>query len=243
MSVVCESQPFDTEQFGVPVVRLRICGNVTQKQFAQAVRQHIGAWRAEGVWLASCRIPSTETTLAEILSECGFRHVETLITLSRHVTPNLPSELASVSPATPDDIPGCMEIARVEFHHDRYHADPEIDRGAADRLKAQWVKNSMLGRADAVFVTRDDVGPSGFLLCNRTADKAIIDLIAVAKRSRGKGLGMAMIGAALQHYSGVAATMLVGTQAENLASLALYRRCAFVPSMRSLTFHWSSQYR
>ena len=84
-----------------------------------------------------------------------------------------------------------------------------------------------MGRADKVFVSRDAGRITGFNACLFRHGTAIIDLIGIAPGHQRKGLGRALMQAAMSHYSGKASSMLVGTQSRNHASLALYMSLGF----------------
>ena len=98
-------------------------------------------------------------------------------------------------------------------------------------------RNSVLGRADRVFVTRDGDAITGFNACLRNGDDAVIDLIAVSRHYQGQGLGRALTVAAIAHYSGKSKRMNVGTQAGNVASLALYQSAGFRIMSSATTLH------
>jgi ribosomal protein S18 acetylase RimI-like enzyme len=171
------------------------------------------------------------------LQHAGFRVIECLMTLSRNLEPQGRELPSGVTIATDRDAEGCASLAHHSFTTDRFHADPDIDDALADDLKGQWARNAVLGRADCVFVTREDDAITGFNACLLNGDTAVIDLIGVAPEHQERGLGRALTEAAIAHYSGRAARMHVGTQSCNVASLSLYQAAGFRPVSSALTLH------
>ena len=119
------------------------------------------------------------------------------------------------------------QIAQTSFCHDRFHQDPKIDNLLADEIKKQWAGNFFLGkRGDAMIVATANNRPVAFLLLLLAQKHSVIDLVAVSKDNRKKGLSKQMIGFALQNFSG-RNRWLVGTQSTNVPSLRLYKSLGF----------------
>jgi len=235
------ARPFESECLGGPVARLVVERRIVESEFYRGLLKLVRRWRDEGTWLVSCRIPAAWRFEADALVGAGFRPIEELITFRRPIEP-VPESDMPVTLARPDDADACIEIGRTAFVHDRFHADPEIDDADANTLKAAWVRNSLVGRADASLVVSDGNRACGFVLCMRNGEDAVIDLIAVAPGCQGRGYGRALVAGALAHYAGKAATMKVGTQAENRVSVELYRRVGFCVGCTARTFHWVNKY-
>lgn len=229
--------PFETGIFGAPVLRLLLDQTEEPRGLAGAIAAHRLNWLKQGIWMASCRLPSTWKNAAAVLERFGFRRVETLITLERP-TDNALRPRVDVALASEEDRAPCVEIGRTAFTFDRFHADPAVDDVLADDLKAAWVQNSFLGRADAILVVRVHEIARGFILCLRTSTESVIDLIAVAPGYEGRGFGRALVLGALNHYADQVPMMRVGTQDNNLGSTALYRSTGFMEVTRSSTYHW-----
>ncbi len=229
-------QDFETGVVGVPVGRL----TVDADDDARALAQLTADWRADGVWLVSCRLPPGSAAIP-VLEEHGFRAVETLVTFRRALAP-APTpkgvEPKGVEPARPGDADACVAIAGRAFTHDRLHRDKRVPAAAADLIRERWVRNDLGGRADASLVARDGGAVVGFNLCLRDGDEAVIDLIAVDAGRRNKGIGRRLVDAAIAHYAGRARAMRVGTQADNAPSIKLYRAAGFVEADRKITLHW-----
>lgn len=234
-----EAEPFDTECLGAPVARLFIESNDVAN-LGKRLAEMVADWRRGGVWLVSCRVPVSWTACGSLLDGLGFRAVETLITFQRPVGP-VPSREHGVRVADDSDRDACEAIGRNEFSYDRFHADSRIDNARADELKAAWVKNAFTGRADTVLVSHEANAIAGFVICQKNDDEAIIDLIAVADRFRGRDHGRALVAGALAHYSGTAPMLRVATQAANSPSVALYDGLGFTRIAAQTTFHWINE--
>jgi ribosomal protein S18 acetylase RimI-like enzyme len=228
-----QHQPFESDILGGPVLRLVPDGPVQNPALDHALNE---AGRLGVPKLVTARIDDLDRAGARLLEAREFRRVETLVTLARPTEGGEAPELA-VERAGPDSAPECAAIARVAFTHDRFHADTRLDRAAADEIKARWAANGVTGRADAALVVRQGGRIVGFNLCLLAGSEAVIDLIAVAPAAHGQGIGRSLVLAALAHYRPLASTLRVGTQASNLASLALYRRLGFAERNRAQTFH------
>lgn len=199
----------------------------------------VEAARKAGVFLIACRLAAHAP--AGALIAAGFRPIETLVTLARPLDPaeagGAPGSVRLA--AGPGDARACAEIAARAFRHDRFHADPDVDDKAADRLKADWAANAVAGRADRVFLALDETGRAvGFNACLWRGAAPAIDLIAVDPAAAGKGHGRRLVAAAIAAYAGRAERLLVGTQADNAPSLRLYRAAGFREIARATSYHW-----
>ena len=240
---VTQPQPFDSEMLGRPVGRLGLPDGVPAADLVAMMPALAAGWREGGFWLVSCRVAeiagATAPGIGSALRHAGFRHVETLVTLTREIGREPTPLPDAIETGTPDDSEICAEIGAIALTTSRYNADARIDPAAASRLKAQWVRNAFAGRADAILCARDSNGRAqGFNLLLQRADEAVIDLIAVAPAAQRRGFGRRLVMAGLAHYAGRARRMRVGTQAVNTASLALYRACGFAEEHRAQTWHW-----
>ncbi len=164
------------------------------------------------------------------LEGIGFNLIDTNIQLQRsasdswddrHISPSCLIEFAE-----PSDLPDVERIASSSFLFSRFHLDPKIEDSVANEIKRQWAKNFFAGkRGDCMVVAKNQNQTIGFLLLLDQEDKRTIDLIAVSKGHRGKGLASAMIRFAGKESLGRQIT--VGTQVTNSQSLRSYESLGF----------------
>jgi dTDP-4-amino-4,6-dideoxy-D-galactose acyltransferase len=142
-----------------------------------------------------------------------------------------------VRPAQTADVAALEQIATTAHPDTRFFADPEFTRQACEQLYATWIRRSIEGWADQVFVADQDTGapgaigssaPVGYVTLHRSGDAARIGLIAVASGTRRAGVGRALMMEAFrwcdaQRVQGLS----VATQAQNTSALRFYMRCGF----------------
>jgi GNAT superfamily N-acetyltransferase len=96
-------------------------------------------------------------------------------------------------------------------------------------------------RGVATHVALVDNEPAGFLSVVETAQAGgavrVIDLVAVDAQHRGRGVGAALVDAFIDTHSPECASLAVGTQAANVASLRLYERAGFLVSDSRYVMH------
>jgi ribosomal protein S18 acetylase RimI-like enzyme len=129
------------------------------------------------------------------------------------------------------------DIALKNFSHDRFHQDPNIDNSLADEIKRQWAGNFFLGkRGDAMVVATANNHPVAFMLLIFPQKLSVIDLIAVSKEHRKKGLSKQMIRYAMRNLSDHR-RWLVGTQSTNIPSVKLYESLGFQTTSSQYVLH------
>jgi len=204
---------------------------------AAILRQAFDDLARLGYDFVSIRVPATAADQVSALREVGAREIECLVTFFRNLDGVAVQMPSGIEIATHEDAEGCAEVGRQAFRSDRFHQDSKLDGSGADALKAAWMRNACLGRADRVLVARAGQRILGANACIRLGDDAVIDLIGVLPEAQGRGLGRRLVDAALASYAGIAARLVVGTQATNAASVALYRSAGFSPVDEKITFH------
>ena len=217
---------FDANFLGGPVWRTNSDTNL--KQVLQAARHN-------KVRLLVCRT-SVDDVTPDVL---GFRNVEVLLTYELPLgdSTGIPPE---ISVAEMPDADAVAAIAASAFETDRWHADPNIPDEAANAFKAEWARNNVAGRADRVFIYRDDNGDIlGFNACLLNGKKAIVDLIAVKAEARGRGIGAALMRAVEGYYFDKVDVVSVGTQQRNSSSRRLYEALGYQKVMSRATWHWT----
>lgn len=133
-----------------------------------------------------------------------------------------------------------QNLAFNSFVFDRFHQDPNIPNLIASNIKKQWVKNFFRGkRGDKCFVKESKNGKIiGFLLSDFSDQFVKIDLIAVDKNYRNKGLGKSLIIDFFNFYRNHNKNFLVSTQINNFKSIRLYESVGFEKSSIQMVWHY-----
>ena len=176
----------------------------------------------------------------EALIRAGYSLVETAVTLEKSID-GVSNVGGTARFAAPADEPAVRQIAGCAFSQSRFHKDERIARRVADRIKADWAGNFFSGSRGTHMVIAQDSGRiAGFLLLIHCGKRLIIDLVAVAPPSQGRGIGRAMLDFAAEHVAG-AQLYVVGTQLQNVRSLVYYNGYGFriVRASHSLHRHLS----
>jgi ribosomal protein S18 acetylase RimI-like enzyme len=176
----------------------------------------------------------------EALIRAGYSLMETAVTLEMLVAAKGPSHNLARFAKAADELK-VRSIAASAFTQSRFHMDPRISKTAASRIKSDWAGNFFDGGRGTHMVVSEDAGvTAGCLLLIHRGEELIIDLVAVAPKSQGMGLGRAMLNFAAQNVAGPQ-RFVVGTQLHNTQSLAYYTGYGFriVRSSHSLHQHLS----
>lgn len=191
-----------------------------------------------GPALVGAKVPVEDVVGLLHLQGLGFRVLDTNIQLRRPADV-MPLIGQGVRFARPDDEEQVRTLARTCFAHNRFHRDPEIPDALASLVKEEWAGNYFSGkRGQWMVVAEDDGHAVGFLqLLGGKDEQIVIDLIAVAQASRGKGLAREMIAFASKACLGRTAAIQVGTQIANTPSLGLYTRLGFRIVSASYVLH------
>lgn len=189
---------------------------------------------------AYSKTDANNVTAISMIEDMGFHLVETHMQFEKTI--DLSSDrmdFPEIRFAQREDMKAVSSLAGRSFICSRFHMDPLIPNPLADRIKAEWAANYFRGkRGDQMVVGVFDGRIVGFLQLLRTPEQTlIIDLIAVDKRFRGRGLAKKMCRYAETNTEGMA-LYRVGTQVTNLSSIRLYQRLGFSFTGASYTFHF-----
>jgi RimJ/RimL family protein N-acetyltransferase len=174
------------------------------------------------------KIPVDNITGLINLQKIGFYIVDTNIQLSMNKNINNTND-NKIRFAKPEDEQIIRLLARHAFSYNRFQVDPNISERIALKIKEEWVGNYFSGKRGKWMVVIEQNGKVvGFLLIiQKNQNNIIIDLIAVDKEKRGRGLAKAMISFAFLNCLGNIGVVEVGTQIANTVSLALYTKLGF----------------
>ncbi len=227
----CDFCNFESEIFDHPVWRLN-----DASMAIDAVEQA----KKYGVNFISCSIKSGND--GSKLTAAGFRLVDGLVNLQIK-TKDL-SDIAimpeNIRLAKICDIKACEQIAKKSFKYDRFHLDMEISNHIADNIKAAWIKNSIIGRADAVFCAYDNDKAIGFNSCMLSRDCTVVgfDLMAVDPEFQGRSIGSDLINAMAVFYRNKAKYIKLGTPSSNKTALKIYQSRGFEITSMIENWHW-----
>ena len=190
---------------------------------------------------AYIKVPTDAPRHLKPLLRWGFTLVDTNLQFERSVTPpGQPPNDVDVRLAEASDEDEIADLARLSFHHSRFHVDEQISDEVADEIKAQWTRSYFQGkRGDAMIVAIDRGRIVGFLLALMSVNGAmVVDLVAVDEDMRGHGVSGAMTWFAQTQFP-QAVCLRVGTQLANVPAIRCYERLGFqlVHSQYVLHFH------
>ncbi len=186
---------WDSEQFGFPsarVERLEASGAYAEARETKSklLKAVLGECRGEGIRHLTARVDAADLTATHALEEAGFELIDAIQTFSIELNGRLQQIPGGTRLLTPDDVAAVLEIGRTAFVHDRFHADPSLGPGVADRVNEVWTRNCCLGTAaDGVVVAEDGGRVASFVTCRLDVEsrRGTIILVATAEWARGRG--------------------------------------------------------
>lgn len=189
---------------------------------------------------AFAKLPTKMLEHVHLLEQSGFRLVDTNIQLNKPVQSDRGySGNCTVRFALPDDNEKVAKLGGSSFKYSRFHLDPLFSKEIADKIKEEWVINYFTGKRGNAMVVAEIRGDLvGFLqLIYSGDDTLIIDLIAVDKQQRRKGIAGDMIAFAEENCK-KRNSVVVGTQLANLPSLRLYEGLGFSICAADYVLHY-----
>ena len=212
-------------------------------QSVQDVSDIVNDARASGAAMVIARSPAEDLAVAQAIEAAGGRLCDTLVYFSRTLDSPVAEPPRGVRPARGDDVDRITAIAEAAFtgYGGHYHADPRLDRAAADAGYVDWAARS--ARTDHALVVEDAGVVVGFLTMRIGEGETEIVLNAIAPERQGRGHYRALVAAALQDSIGLGARRCtVSTQVSNVAAQKVWVRLGFEPMRAVHTFHiWLDQ--
>lgn len=183
-----------------------------------------------------CRIDADDMSSRNALLSDGWRDIELLQVWVREAEA-LDIEWGDtiVDMASKSALKSCVWIASTSFTHDRLHKDPQVPDAVADRQKMRFVEAAFTCSEKAVYVAKDGKTVQGFVIVTADDEHCTIDLIAVDRRHRKKGVARKLIA----HLSNVYKPLMIvaGTQSTNKPAQALYHSAGFICHQTCRTMH------
>jgi dTDP-4-amino-4,6-dideoxy-D-galactose acyltransferase len=110
-------------------------------------------------------------------------------------------------------------------------------QAGSERLYAQWLRHSLEGGADKVYVARQNDDVAGFVTLKCTGDLAQVILLGVNPAQRGLGIGARLLATGLAWAARQAPEVELVTQARNVTALRLYERSGMLVKRVTCFFH------
>jgi dTDP-4-amino-4,6-dideoxy-D-galactose acyltransferase len=238
----CQYLEFDSRLFSVGI------GRVSATELTDELAMSCCDWADENsVQCLYYLCSASDSTSIQIADRYGFQLADVRLTFS--ISPagidvdgptesRIPADI-EVRPYRTADLPFLLPIASTSYVDTRFYQDPHFNRKACDRLYEIWLEKSCNGYANAVLVADNGREPVGFITCHLTADDAgNIGLVGVSDTAKGRGIGRALVQAALDWFEQQSRSYItVVTQERNVAAQKLYQRCGFSLQDTDLWFH------
>ena len=133
------------------------------------------------------------------------------------------------------------KIAYNSFLNSRFHLDKRLSKNIGDKLKSEWVSNFFRNkRGDWMILFEVNRKIEGFLLLlkEKENNNLIIDLIAVSKKYKRKGIATSLIDFANYHFVKKYKFLIAGTQINNIEGIKFYKKLGFKQFSKQSVFHF-----
>lgn len=234
--------PLETNRFGVGCARLAV-PVADDENLAMADREAA----TQGVAMLTARVDVGALSQVHALERAGYRLMDTLVWygrgLERSSLPVHPGHglVLRRAEASDEDVVGGIAERAFASYLGHYHADPRLDRAAADAAYVEWARRSVAAASPLapVMLAELDGDVAGFATMRfNTPDEAEIVLNAVDPLRKGAGVYTALVAAAL-HLAAEngAGRLIVSTQINNYTVQRVWARLGFCHERSVYTFH------
>ena len=243
MTEYIENLVWDTEFFSVSIGRIKI--SVLDDETVAVVLDDA---HKDGLRCLYFEADSNDRTTVLTAERNGFHLVDIRVVLEYSFgdPPMLstkypiPSELI-ITEAVESDMPRLEEIAMMVGKFSRYTFDDNFRSDEIERLYRTWIRNSIHGLADDVYVARwarEDGDVVGLVTCLTRGEIGFINLMGVHNANRRMRIGVGLVQFALEWaVNRNLGSMQVVTQGRNVAAQRLYQRMGFITKSTTLFYH------
>jgi ribosomal protein S18 acetylase RimI-like enzyme len=233
----------ETERFGITAARLSDAAATPVAIEAAA--------RALGVRLLTCRVAADDLPRVHSLEAAGYLLMDTLVYHERILT-GLPAaeplQGIGFRLAMARDAQAVRDVARAGFagYLGHYHADPLLEKAAADEVYVDWAGRSVRNTSatDPVLLAEIEGRVVGFLTLRNLgvlypgSDEVEAVLSAIYPDHQGRGIYAAFLVRAMGLAAAMGAARLVlSTQIQNYAVQRVWARLGFTHVRSLYTFH------
>jgi dTDP-4-amino-4,6-dideoxy-D-galactose acyltransferase len=188
------------------------------------------------------KVPVKSVEQVGMLTRAGFRVTDVNVIFEREPAQWFEStSIIRVRDVQAGDETAVLNMARSSFVYSRFHLDPFVSRGLADKIKFEWVASYVRGqRGERLLVAEVDGKPAGFLallVTDGVEKTGVIDLIGVEKNMQGRGVGRRLVEYHVQDAYQKYSRIIVGTQIANVPSMRLYAKCGYQISDSTYVLH------
>jgi ribosomal protein S18 acetylase RimI-like enzyme len=235
---ICRFLSWDTEFFGFRIGQATV-GRLGAAEEMASILEWVDAENIRCLYfLAESDSPETVRSLE--LNGFELSDIRLEMTYRCSADDAAEEDVSYIRSAREADVPALCAIARKSYGDSRFYNDPRFPRERCAALYETWVQRSCLeGFADVVLVAEFEGRPVGYSTYSvRDTGEGQIELLAVDSIAKGRGVGNALIRAALVQLArrGVP-TVKTATQGRNIPALRTLQGAGFRIVLAQLWYH------
>jgi GNAT superfamily N-acetyltransferase len=231
--VSIETLEWDTKHFGIKVGRLTVEEDDTLSEVLSSIAQ-------SDLECLIARTPVDDVGRIKILEDCGFRLKDIRVHLDLELANFHPARLSSgveIQKYRRQDLEKLRQISGESFWSTHFHLDKKFIQEKVNKMYELWIDKAVKEKY-SIFVARKEGVPVGFLASNVELGDYYIELVAVAKKFRGKGIGKDLLNYSLRKAKLGFKKASIAVQLGNITAIRLYEKLGFKINSSEATFHW-----
>lgn len=243
LKLFARETPWDSAVFGSIVVSIDKFHVMNELGALRDFKGFLVWLDANSVGLVSCRLPQQNLIESMVLEAHNFRFVEMVLhpyTTNLHLL-ELAGDTLEVQTAKDGDLTNLMEIARTAFSNERFHLDPRIPNGVADKRYVQWVRSCLNHPTQKLLRISERDETIGLFITQESLTLKKVEwlLTAISPSLQGLGYGKRVWRTMLSFYQSKGTQTISTTiSARNSRVLNLYSQLQFRFGDPEMTFHW-----
>ena len=177
---------------------------------------------------------SYDYNFVQNLQKCGFRYIDTEVTLEFKEKPKALQYKDATEIIKPDykvDLP-YEELGSV-YSLTRFHTDPHISCDKADLIWVNYLKNYVIDDYHRMYLALVHGEVAGVVLVNIENEQVMLFYVSVLSSFQNSGVGTKLVQKVVSNYKD--STIRTGTQVKNVPALNFYIRNGFSKIHRTRT--------
>jgi dTDP-4-amino-4,6-dideoxy-D-galactose acyltransferase len=239
MKLACELLDWDSDFFGCRIAR--VVGGQLNESGAREALDWCRHQRIDCLYFLTDAADLESIAAAE---NHGFGLKDVRVTYKRRLSlianePLVAPPSVHMRAARLDDLEALEPLCEGSYTESRFYSDRRFSKQSVSLMYKIWVRKSVQGAADWVWVLEWNKRPAGFITCHLSGDRTgQVQLTALHPDLRGKGIGRHLYETALRWFAdqGVE-TVIYVTQARNIPAQRLIQRLGFLSDSTQLWYH------